>query len=66
MTSLGLIRIQLPLFIVLTITTLLLSWVIIHPYGLVGAAWICVASSALQFILSSIILYIGMEKKIDI
>lgn len=65
MTSVRLIKIQLPLFILLTLLTFILSWVLILPKGLVGAAWVCVLSAALQFILSTIILYVKMVRRID-
>ncbi|WP_227062370.1 polysaccharide biosynthesis C-terminal domain-containing protein [Acinetobacter pittii] len=65
MTSLGLIKIQLPLFLFLTIFTLVLCWVLIPAYGLLGAAWATVASSAAQFILSTLILYMNMVRKVD-
>lgn len=57
MTSLELIKIQLPLFVLLTLVTLILSYFLIIPKGLDGAAWVCVISSALQFIFSTLILY---------
>lgn len=62
MTSLGLIKIQLPLFIVLTVLTFMLSWILIPSSGLVGAAWVYVCSALFQFILSGIILYIKLVK----
>lgn len=65
MTSVRLIKVQLPLFILLTLLTFVLSWVLIIPKGLVGAAWVCVLSAALQFILSTIILYVKMVRRID-
>ncbi|MDH2535295.1 polysaccharide biosynthesis C-terminal domain-containing protein [Acinetobacter baumannii] len=65
MTSLGLIKIQLPLFLFLTIFTLVLCWTLIPAYGLLGAAWATVASSAAQFILSTLILYMNMVRKVD-
>lgn len=65
MTSLGLIKIQLPLFLFLTIFTLVLCWILIPAYGLLGAAWATVASSAAQFILSTLILYMNMVRKVD-
>lgn len=65
MTSLGLIKIQLPLFLFLTIFTLVLCWTLIPAYGLLGAAWATVASSAAQFILSTLILYMNIVRKVD-
>ncbi|MDP7844330.1 polysaccharide biosynthesis C-terminal domain-containing protein, partial [Acinetobacter baumannii] len=65
MTSLGLIKIQLPLFLFLTIFTLVLCWTLIPAYGLLGAAWATVASSAAQFTLSTLILYMNMVRKVD-
>lgn len=65
MTSLGLIKIQLPLFLFLTIFTLVLCWTLIPAYGLLGAAWATVTSSAAQFTLSTLILYMNMVRKVD-
>lgn len=65
MTSIGLLKIQFPLFIMLTLFTLISSWILIIPDGLIGAAWVCVLSAALQFILSTLILYVKMVRRVD-
>lgn len=62
MTSLGLIRVQLPLFFFLSILTVIISCFFIPSYGLMGASWVVVISMVAQFLLSTLILYFSIVR----
>lgn len=55
LTSLKMLKIQMPVFILLAFLTLLYSYVLIPSYGLLGAAYTTILSAATQFLVTSII-----------
>ncbi|MBU5618090.1 polysaccharide biosynthesis C-terminal domain-containing protein, partial [Psychrobacter sp. TAE2020] len=56
MTSIKVIKAQVPMFAFLLVLTTISSWYLIPKYDLVGAAWVSVISAFTQFVISSIIL----------
>lgn len=55
LTSLKILKIQMPVFILLTFLTLLYSYVLIPPYGILGAVYTTILSTATQFLVTSAI-----------
>lgn len=67
LTSLGLLKIQIPIFSFLVSITFLYSYLLIPTYGLMGAAYTTILSTITQFLVSSIIVYSkvkGMKKNV--
>lgn len=56
MTSIKIIKAQVPMFLFLLILTIICSWYLIPKYALVGAAWVSVITAFAQFVMSSMIL----------
>ena len=57
LTSLKLLKIQMPIFLVLVCLTILYSYVLIPTYGLIGAIYTTILSTVSQFLISSFIIY---------
>lgn len=57
MTSLELLKIQIPIFLSLVFLTLLYSYLLIPSYGLLGAVYTTILAAFSQFIISSFIVY---------
>lgn len=57
MTSLKIIKIQVPLFLVLVFLTFIYSYIFIPKYGLLGATYTTILSAISQFLISSVVIY---------
>jgi len=57
LTSLKLLKIQMPIFLILVCLTIIYSYLLIPIYGLTGAVYTTILSAASQFLISSFIIY---------
>jgi O-antigen/teichoic acid export membrane protein len=56
LTAARLFKAQVPLFIIVTLVTMLMSWILIPRFGILGAAWATLAGAATTTIGASIII----------
>lgn len=61
LTSLNILKIQVPMFLILILISIISSWLLIPTYGLSGAAWVCCISAFFQFCISSLVLFHKMR-----
>ena len=57
LTSLKLLKIQMPIFLILVCLTVIYSYLLIPAYGLIGAVYTTILSAVSQFLISSFIIY---------
>jgi O-antigen/teichoic acid export membrane protein len=56
LTSLNVLKIQVPMFVFLILISIMFSYCLIPNYGLRGAAWVCCISALAQFSISLLVL----------
>lgn len=61
LTSLKLLKIQMPIFLILVCLTVIYSHLLIPTYGLIGAVYTTILSAVSQFLISSFIIYIRIK-----
>lgn len=61
LTSLRLLKIQMPIFLILVCLTVIYSYLLIPVYGLTGAIYTTILSAVSQFLISSFIIYIKIK-----
>ena len=61
LTSLKLLKIQMPIFLILVCLTVIYSYLLIPTYGLIGAVYTTILSAFSQFLISSFIIYIRIK-----
>lgn len=57
LTSLNVLKIQVPMFLILILISIIFSYCLIPSYGLRGAAWVCCISAFAQFSISLLVLF---------
>lgn len=62
LTSLKLLKIQMPIFLILVCLTVIYSYLLIPVYGLTGAIYTTILSAVSQFIISSFIIYTKIQE----
>jgi O-antigen/teichoic acid export membrane protein len=62
LTSLRLLKIQMPIFFILVCLTVIYSYLLIPVYGLTGAIYATILSAVSQFLISSFIIYIKIQE----
>lgn len=62
LTSLRLLKIQMPIFLILVCLTVIYSYVLIPVYGLTGAIYTTILSAVSQFLISSFIIYAKIQE----
>src|SRR5690606_4870246 len=62
LTSLKLLKIQMPIFLILVFLTIVYSYLLIPTYGLIGAVYTTILSSVSQFLISSFIVLKKMQE----
>ncbi|MEQ1128581.1 oligosaccharide flippase family protein [Acinetobacter johnsonii] len=62
LTSLKLLKIQMPIFLILVCLTVIYSYLLIPVYGLTGAVYTTILSAVSQFLISSFIIYIKIKE----
>lgn len=62
LTSLRLLKIQMPIFLILVCLTVIYSYLLIPVYGLTGAIYTTILSAVSQFLISSFIIYQKLQE----
>lgn len=62
LTSLRLLKIQMPIFLILVCLTVIYSYLLIPVYGLTGAIYTTILSAVSQFLISSFIIYTKIQE----
>ncbi len=62
LTSLKLLKIQMPVFLILVCLTVIYSYLLIPVYGLTGAIYTTILSAVSQFLISSFIIYTKIQE----